>query len=292
MADTLVQIERIAGLSQTFQWDMDRKGAIGNGGFSFVPFNGTFDEVPVVVAFIENTGSPLCRLRNISKTGFEVQQSGGGPSAVHYFACTPGVWLVNGFLVQTAELATSLNSANAGWVNWFRPFKRTPALFACAMVGVVDPGNQKPGIIYTGTPSTADPDRFGTKGLGIHMNNASGNAVTIIGVEPTGPGVIGTNPLSGGSGSFKAGHKFEAGYFRTPAALGSITFASPFAAAPALVFTTSGFDGYQNSGENIGGYRITPITTRFDYEVSSAPIGCQWLAMDKGFGSTAARRLV
>ena len=305
MLDTLVQPERIRdllagvnGLYATFEWDADRVTGVSNAGWTTVIFNSPFSTYPVVAVHPENGSDTQMRIRNLTKTGFQIQSDIGAPHPVHYMAFTPGVWVVNGILVYALEHTVVTSGTYHQGVSFLRPFARTPAMAGSyAGSGPVDPGN---GVIEIGGFSsiqngiTSDLNSA-TKSVYLNATSNTQHGRGILAVEPTGAAVNGSNPVSGGSGSFKAGHKIEAGVFRDAAAgSGTLTFASAFGAAPAVVGILSrAFDsGIVSSGPHRWRLSANPSTAAFSYGDSTTPCGIHWIAMTRGFNSTSARRLI
>jgi len=283
------------GTIATFQWDANRTTGVSNAGWTSIPFGGTFTEYPfVAVSLEEGDASAVLRFRNVTKTAFEVRSSSGSSHAIHYFSCTPGSWMINSsVLLHTFQEITTMNSHNSDGIQFPRTFLRTPAMFGNSQVATADPGGQKPGLNFSGTPSTSDVDRHGTHAIAWHSNNASGYGITVMAIESTGAGQNSNNPTSTGSGSFKAGHKFEAGFFYSTATTGTITWNGAFSVAPAVLVDSSGFDTFQGVGENVTTLTANPTTVSALYRaVRGANSGQAFFATDKGFNSTPARRLV
>jgi hypothetical protein len=279
------------GTAATFEWETQRVA----GDFTTetaVPFLSSFTSYPIVTHTSQinaATAGSGGSVRRVSKTGFRLTTAGGTTAAISYFACTPGVWLVNDFLVWAFSAQMTL--AATGWMApWPRPFNRTPAVFASnKKTSEADLGDGSVTLHAGFQDDLADLD------AGQHTEfepNAGQTPFQAILIEPTGAAQSGNAITSAGTGSWKAGHKIECGLFRNGAANAStITFFSAFGAVPVGMLGAGNATGGAVMHRNI---TATPLVGSMTIEITAGGTSnfITWMAMTSGHNSVTARRLI
>ena len=215
----------------------------------------------------------------------------GQALTVNYFACTPGIWLVDGNLIYAMVYGGATQSREIAFV---RNFSKTPSIqvTGCANANQ-DP--QTSGVVYAlqtlPTTVTTDLDA-GTRGAFVGINAGTSPCLQVLAIASTTGANNGGTYTSRGSASFKAGNKFESGFFRVPGPLqtGTVTFSSLFTTNPIVVLTGVNTDAVNNNAATAN-LTSLPGTTSFSWVNNNWPLGMMWLAIDPGHDSTQATRL-
>ena len=178
--------------------------------FQQVTFQQAYDVVPIVVTVASNEGSEAysVRIRNITRTGFEIAQVepakfDGPHDAVNvpYFAIEPGIYQFGGLTIEAALHTTSTASANTSTsthdtVNFAASFSQAPATLVTiqTMVNEMDAPPGEPSRPWM-TPGV----RSVTAGqILLSLEVAETGHMTLITQDET----IGYVAFSAGSGSF------------------------------------------------------------------------------------------
>ena len=293
-----------AALNGTFQWDATRTTGISNAGLTTVTFGGTFTEYPVVVAVAEkgDAATNVLTIQDVTKTNFKVKSNSVSAHAVHWFACTAGVWLVNSNIIYAGHGSTGGEGGNinrrVSRVDFSRPFPRTPAVMS-AYIALPD-DNTVPNSYHTAyydfpnALGDLDAAVFGT----VLEQNAAGTVARGVGyvaIQSSGAAQNGGGAFtSAGASTLKAAVPFESGFARkSVAGTGpfTATFSAAFAAAPVVILGGANADVQETS--SIVTVNVTPLTTSFDFNNSGGTgVGMGWMAIKSGFDSTTARRLI
>src|SRR6185295_6963063 len=201
------------GAVGTFEWEAGKVDIASTTSYVTVPFSAPFAEYPVVIVSTESASrdnwGPV--IRNVGKTSFQLRVNIAQPVTVHYFALTPGVWNVNGYMIYALVAG---GPASTKEITFHRPFPRTPAVLVTGS-GNANTDPQRLGVVYGLYTLPADPTEdldAGTRGALVGLIGGTSPALQVVAIASTGGANNSGTYTSGGSGSFKAGHKFASGF--------------------------------------------------------------------------------